>query len=285
MENNLMYKEKYLKYKDKYLNLKNKLNGGSPFDEDLQKAIKESQKSFQETASPEQRYNLTEFMLDNIINNGQKIIEVPADGNCFFYSISLSLNSDTRNSPKELRKRLSQSLKSVSDLKDNLTEELKKGDIDLSEEGQWIDSEHQIQRMSSVIKRPIHVYQNYDHGFGPVRVFSEKNIRSSAKPVFIAHYTNQSGNGLHYDAVVNGEFTQDELKDFKGKIVSSPVIIEKESSPVIIEKESLPVTIKEDSLPVIKLPPLLPPSPKKNPIEEAKEIIAKILKFEYKPSN
>ena len=213
MENNFIYL-KYLKYKKKYIAKKNsiiKQISGSDFDEEelnkaillslnevsedeeLERAMQESLRFHEETSDKTNKFSATEFMLKNLANNNHEIVKVPSDGNCFFHALSYSLPNLPKNTHQELRKRLWQSFKSRNN---ELGEELVKEDDNLKNDKAWIEFDYQIERMAELLKRPIHIYQNHPEN-GTVRIFNN----SSKNPIFIVHYTNALGHGLHYDAV------------------------------------------------------------------------------------
>jgi len=198
------FKFKYLKYKNKYINLKNyqQTSGANQTiyeessdeessdeessDEDFEQALKLSMESYdrETTTMPAVLQNFSDYNVEPQ--------ECGGEGNCFFHAVSHLTGGDS-GYYTILRNQLADYLASPI-AKDGISQDfwnIQSENNNIRNEGVYIQDDIQITATSTIIKRPIRIFDDR----GNIRVFRGTHV--SGEPINLYHLVPR-----HYKALV-----------------------------------------------------------------------------------
>ena len=204
---------------------------------------------FKENILPPKSYNrnnikkikpqISNFLKNNLAKIGLEIDDVPGDGNCFFHSLSQSINGNI-NSSGDYRQMLSQALKSNQFKRPSNFTTSKDIDDDnnIGRDGVWIENEWHFIVMSRLLGRPIRIYKNYNSEMEYIDLFYPGYRYGNVDPVIIAHLEIPSGDGsLHYVATKNNENIISQLQNFLGQENRQPTTTTSTKGRQILEQQ------------------------------------------------
>ena len=176
-------------------------------------------KSYTRNNIKETKPQISNVLKNNLADIGLEINDVPGDGNCFFHSLSQSINGNTDLSG-DYRKMLSNVLKFPKYKRPGnfITPKDLEDDNNIGRDGVWIENEWHFIIMSRLLERPIRIYKNYKSEMKYIDLFYPGYQYGNVDPVIIAHLEIPGGEGsLHYVATKNNENIISQLQNFLGQ--------------------------------------------------------------------